>query len=170
MNQQLTEQLEAEASRANTDLVVAWAMADARHLADLAEAALNGSPVAAPRAMWALSIVAERDNQSLVPFLPQLVAALPRLSQSGLRRLTCKILMLCPLPEEYDGSIVDFCFRMLEQPDEPIGVKANCMSLIANRLSQYPELKPELKAIVADIINTTQSRGFASRAKKCGMI
>ena len=170
MNQQLTEQLEAEASRANTDLVVAWAMADASHLADLAEAALNGSPVAAPRAMWALSIVAERDNQSLTPFLPQLVAALPRLSQSGLRRLVCKILMLCPLPEEYDGPIVDFCFRMLEQPDEPIGVKANCMSLIANRLSQYPELKSELKAIVADIINATQSRGFACRAKKCGVI
>ena len=170
MNQQLTEQLEAEASRANTDLVVAWAMADASHLADLAEVALNGSPVAAPRAMWALSIVAERNSQSLTPFLPQLVAALPQLSQSGLRRLTCKILMLCPLSEEYDGPIVDFCFRMLEQPDEPIGVKANCMSLIANRLSQYPELKSELKAIVADILNTSQSRGFACRAKKCGVI
>ena len=170
MNQQLTEQLEAEASRANTDLVVAWAMADSRHLADLADVALNGSPVAAPRAMWALSIVAERDSQPLAPFLPQLVAALPHLSQSGLRRLACKILMLCPLPEEYDGPIVDFCFRMLVQPDEPIGVKSNCMSLIANRLSQYPELKSELKAIVADIINTTQSRGFACRAKKCGVI
>ena len=170
MNQQLTEQLEAEASRANTDLVVAWAMADSRHLADLADVALNGSPVAAPRAMWALSIVAERDGQSLAPFLPQLVAALPQLSQSGLRRLACKILMLCPLPEEYDGQIVDFCFRMLEQPDEPIGVKANCMSLITQRLGRYPELKPELKAIVDDILTNTESRGLMSRARKFGLV
>ena len=170
MNQQLTEQLEAEASRANTDLVVAWAMADSRHLADLADAALNGDIPVGPRAMWALSIVAERDSQSLKPFLPEMVKALPHMSHTAMRRLTCKILMLCQLPEEFDGPIVDFCFRMLEQPDEPIGVKANCMSLIANRLSQYPELKAELKAIVADIINTTQSRGFACRAKKCGVI
>ncbi|MBO7433913.1 MAG: hypothetical protein J6U13_09215 [Salinivirgaceae bacterium] len=170
MNQRLIEQLEAEASRANTDLVVAWTMADSRRLADLAEAALNGDVPVGPRAMWALSIVAERDSQSLQPFLPEMVKTLPQMSHTGMRRLVCKILMLCKLPTEFDGPIIDFCFRMLEQPDEPIGVKGNCMSLIAQRLHLYPELKPELKAIVDDILTTTESRGLATRAKKLGLM
>ncbi len=170
MNQQLVEQLEAEASRANTDFIANWAGTNAERIADLVDIALNADGQTAARALWALEKVAAAHHNNLLPHIPALVAALPRFTFSGMRRIACKILMLTDVPQKFDGQIVDFCFRMLETPDEPIGVKGNCMSLIAQRLSRYPELKPELKAIVDDILTTTESRGLASRAKKCGVI
>ena len=127
--------------------------------------ALNADGQTAARALWALEKVAAAHHNILLPNIPALVAALPRFTFSGMRRIACKILMLTDIPQKFDGPIVDFCFRMLETPDEPIGVKANCMSLIASRLADYPELKPELKAIVADILTNIQSSGFKVRAK-----
>ncbi len=166
MNQQLLAQLEAEASRANTDFIANWASTNAERIADLVDIALNADGQTAARALWALEKVAAAHHNILLPHIPVLVAALPRFTFSGMRRIACKILMLTDIPQKFDGPIVDFCFRMLETPDEPIGVKANCMSLIASRLADYPELKSELKILAADIITATQSRGFASRARK----
>ncbi len=165
MNQQLIAQLEAEASRANTDYVANWAGTNAERIADLVDIALNADGQTAARALWALEKVAAAHHNILLPHIPALVAALPRFTFSGMRRIACKILMLTDVPQDFDGPIVDFCFRMLETPDEPIGVKANCMSLIASRLADYPELKSELKAIVADILTNIQSSGFKVRAK-----
>ncbi len=165
MNQQLIAQLEAEASRANTDFIANWAGINAERIADLFEIALNADGQTAARALWALEKVAAAHHNILQPHIPALVAALPRFTFSGMRRIACKILMLTDVPQKFDGPIVDFCFRMLETPDEPIGVKANCMSLIASRLADYPELKPELKAIVDSIIETSDSKGFVVRAK-----
>lgn len=165
MNQQLIAQLEAEASRANTDYVANWAGTNAERIADLVDIALNADGQTAARALWALEKVAAAHHNILLPHIPALVAALPRFTFSGMRRIACKILMLTDVPQDFDGPIIDFCFRMLETPDEPIGVKANSMSLIASRLSDYPELKPELKAIVDSIIETSDSKGFVVRAK-----
>ncbi len=165
MNQQLIAQLEAEASRANTDFIANWAGTNAERIADLVDIALNADCQTAARALWALEKVAAAHHNILLPHIPALVAALPRFTFSGMRRIACKILMLTDVPQKFDGPIVDFCFRMLETPDEPIGVKANCMSLIASRLTDYPELKSELKAIVADILTNIQSSGFKVRAK-----
>ena len=170
MNQQLLAQLEAEASRANTDFIANWAGTNAERIADLVDITLNADGQTAARALWALEKVAAAHHNILLPHIPALVAALPRFTFSGMRRIACKILMLTDVPQDFDGPIIDFCFRMLETPDEPIGVKANCMSLIAQRLHLYPELKPELKAIVDDILTTTESRGLASRARKCGLM
>ena len=165
MNQQLIAQLEAEASRANTDYIANWAGTNAERIADLVDIALNADGQTAARALWALEKVAAKHRNILLPHIPAIVATLPRFTFSGMRRIACKILMLTNVPPDFDGPIIDFCFRMLETPDEPIGVKANCMSLIASRLSNYPELKPELKAIVDSIIETSDSKGFVVRAK-----
>ncbi|MBR3568614.1 MAG: hypothetical protein IKN94_10120 [Salinivirgaceae bacterium] len=166
MNQQLIAQLEAEASRANTDYVANWAGTKAERIADLVEIALNADGQTAAHALWALEKVAAAHHNILLPHISAIVATLPRFTFSGMRRIACKILMLTDVPQDFDGPIIDFCFRMLETPDEPIGVKANCMSLIASRLSDYPELKPELKAIVDSIIETSDSKGFVVRARK----
>ena len=165
MNQQLVEQLEAEASRANTDYIANWAGSNAERIADLVEIALNADGQTAARALWALEKVAAAHHNILLTHISAIVAALPRFTFSGMRRIACKILMLTDVPKDFDGPIIDFCFRMLETPDEPVGVKANCMSLIASRLADYPELKPELKAKVDSIIETSDSKGFVVRAK-----
>lgn len=166
MNQQLIAQLKAEASRANTDFIANWAGTDAERIAELVDIALNADGQTAARALWALEKVAAAHHNILLPHIPAIVSELPRFTFSGMRRIACKILMLTDVSYDFDGPIIDFCFRMLETPDEPIGVKANCMSLIAKRLNEYPELESELNLVVNEVVRTTESKGFAVRVRK----
>ena len=166
MNQQLKMQLEAEMSRANIDYVTAWVGVNQKRIAELVDLALDIDSQVSVRALWALEKVATNHHNILQPYIPSIVATLPMFPTSGMRRISCKILMLSDVPSEFDGPIVDFCFRMLESFDEPIGVKANCLSLIAERLDKYPELEAELNAIVSEIIGSSGSKGFAVRARK----
>lgn len=166
MNQLLKAQLEAEMSRANIDYVADWVGSNRERIDELVDLALDTNSQVAARALWALEKVATSHHNILLPYISSIVDALPRFPSSGMRRISCKILMISDVPAEFDGQIVDFCFRMLETIDEPIGVKANCLSLIAERLGKYPELESELNAIVSDIIGSSGSKGFAVRARK----
>ncbi|MBO7495191.1 MAG: hypothetical protein J6T98_01445 [Salinivirgaceae bacterium] len=166
MNQQLKMQLEAETSRANIDFVTAWVGDNQKRIAELVDLALDIDSQVSAKALWALEKVATIHHNILLPYIPSIVDALTMFPTSGMRRISCKILMLSDVPSDFDGPIVDFCFRMLESFDEPIGVKANCLSLIAERLDKYPELESELNAVVSEIIGNSGSKGFAVRARK----
>lgn len=170
MNQQLIEQFEAERSRANIDVVANWAGTDARRISDLFQIALGNFGKVSESAMWALVVVADENDGILDKYASQIVHSLDILPTSGMRRMACRILMVSHVPEELDGRIVDFCFRMLEDQSSPVGLAANCVSLIALRLSRYPELKGGLRMLVADIIDRGTSVGFKSRARKLGLV
>lgn len=170
MNARLYEQLASERSKANIEIVASWAGTDSRRIADLFEIALGDFPKVSETAMWALLEVADNNNGILDKYATQIVDSLDRLSPSGMRRMACRILMVSHVPDELDGQIVDFCFRMLEKVDEPIGVKTNCLSLIAHRLRKYPELKQELMTAIDIISETSSTSGFRSRLKNLGLV
>ena len=165
MNQQLIEQFEAERSRANIDVVANWAGTDARRISDLFQIAFGNCGKVSESAMWTLLVVADRNDGILDKYASQIVHSLDILPTSGLRRMACRILMVSNVPAELDGYLIDSCFRMLEKPDEPIGVKANCLSLIASRLQKYPELKAELNLAIDDIMEKSATTGFKSRVR-----
>lgn len=169
MNQQLIEQFEAERSRSNIDIVVHWAGTDAHRISDLFQIAFGNCGKVSESAMWALLVVADKNDGILDKYASQIVQSLDILPSSGMRRMACRILMVSNVPAELDGYIVDFCFRMLEKPDEPIGVKANCLSLIASRLQKYPELKNELNLVVSDIMEKSATTGFKSRVRNLNL-
>lgn len=170
MNQQLIEQFEAERSRANIDVVANWAGTDARRISDLFQIALGNFGKVSESAMWALVVMADENDGILDKYASQIVHSLDILPTSGMRRMACRILMVSHVPDELDGQIVDFCFRMLEKVDEPIGVKTNCLSLIAHRLRKYPELKQELTTAIDIISETSSTSGFRSRLKNLGLV
>ncbi len=170
MNASLYEQLAAERSKANIAIVAHWAGTDARRISDLFQIAFGNCGKVSESAMWTLLVVADRNDGILDKYASQIVDSLDRLSPSGMRRMACRILMVSHVPDELDGQIVDFCFRMLEKVDEPIGVKTNCLSLIAHRLRKYPELKQELTTAIDIISETSSTSGFRSRLKNLGLV
>jgi hypothetical protein len=160
----LKEQLLSELSRRNIDLVVHWAGVDSERIDQLIELTLLHQTKLSMRACWALEKITCKYPGILQNWLPRLIENLNTYPESGTRRIMAKILMLQAIPEAYQGITLDFAIRMLESPTEPVAVKANCMTIIFNLLPHYPELEPEIKAIIDDQADKN-TVGFKSRYK-----
>lgn len=158
----LKEHLLAELSRRNIDLVVQWAGFDSEKIDLLARLVLQHEPTLSMRSAWVLEKITEKSPGILTSWLPAFIDNLDFYPQSGTRRIMAKILMLHTIPESKEGEVLDFSIRMLELANEPVAVKANCMTIIFNLLPRYPELEPEIIAIVNDQVHKN-SVGFISR-------
>lgn len=148
IREQLIEQLLAEQSRRNIDLVVHWAFANPISLELLVEMALSNSETVSARAAWVLDKMSEKEPGCLQSFIPQIILAIKKVRSSSVNRALTKVLMLHAIPEEYDGEILDFSLLAIEKPSEAIAVKANSMTLAFRLLHKYPELKNEVFALI----------------------
>ncbi|AHF17311.1 hypothetical protein [Niabella soli] len=68
-------------------------------------------------------------------------------------------------PKKFHGQIIDFCFKTLEDPKEPIAARAFSMGILSRFTDTYPEIHPELKTVV-ELILPNASPGVKSRALK----
>jgi hypothetical protein len=159
---QLKEQLLAELSRRNIDYIVNWAGFETEKIDVLVRFVLLNEPTLSMRAAWALEKITLKFPGILQAWMELFAKNIANYSQSGTRRIMAKLFMLHEIPEAYEGEIIDFCIRMLESADEPVAVKANCMTVIFNLLPKYPELKSEVFAVIEDQLHRN-SVGFASR-------
>lgn len=164
MRAKIEQQLMAELSRRNIDLLTHFAEENSPAVDVLVGLVLSHRPKLAERASWVLEKLSERNPGLLHASLPLLIDNLKQIPSSSTRRTLAKVLSLHTLPEDYEGPVLDFCLTMLEDPKEPVAVKANCMSVVFQLLPKYPDLKNELFLLIEDQL-PYQSIGFASRYK-----
>jgi radical SAM superfamily enzyme YgiQ (UPF0313 family) len=83
----------------------------------------------------------------------------------AVKRNTLRFLQEVTIPEKYHGQLMDYCFTYVNTPTEPIAVKCFGLSVLHNLSKIYPDIKPELKTTIENILPYT-SAGIKSRAKK----
>lgn len=164
MKNQLEAQLMVELSRRNIDLVTHWVIEHPGSEKLLVELMLSHKPKVAERASWVMEKISDRVNGYFQPYLPEILKVLKHIPSSSTRRTLAKVLMLHSIPEDYEGTMLDFCISAIESPKEPVAVKANCMTILFNLLPKYPDLKNEIFAIIENQI-PHNSVGFKSRFK-----
>ncbi|TAJ09420.1 hypothetical protein DMA11_19950 [Marinilabiliaceae bacterium JC017] len=103
--------------------------------------------------------------EMVTPYLPRIAEALPALTNQSVKRHFARILVQHDLSELADGRLLDACFTWLTQQDTPIAVKAHCMQILFNLTKIYPELIPELKIVLEELI-PYGSKGEQNRARK----
>ena len=162
MKNRIKQQLMAEMSRRNIDLVTQLFIEQPDNIPILIELVLSHNDKVSTRASWVLEKLSERLYEPATDYVETIILELPNIKISGTRRTIAKVLMLHTIPEKYEGKILDFCITMLESPKEPVAVKANCMTIIFNLLPKYPELKSEIFSIIENQI-PYNSVGFKSR-------
>ncbi len=162
MKENLKNQLMAELSRRNIDMVVHWILERPDRIESLVDLVLDHDDVVSTRASWALEKVSMKMNEPVRDYIDKIIGELPKIRQSSTRRTLSKVLALHSIPEKYDGEIFDFCMQMIESPSEPVAVKANCMTIIFNLLTKYPDLKKEVFTVIENQISNN-SVGFKSR-------
>ncbi|MCB0410647.1 MAG: hypothetical protein KDD29_10540 [Flavobacteriales bacterium] len=118
------------------------------------------------RAAWAISVVAEKHPEFLLRYYDLFISLLNQPNKhNSINRNIVRALQYSDIPEKYEGQILDVTFRLMNSPNEPIAVKVFCMTVIFNLSKKYPDIKPELKMSIEQLL-PEGSAGIKSRGKK----
>ncbi len=117
------------------------------------------------RASWAVSVIAEHQPQLIYPYLEQMLKQLDDPGHNALVRNTIRVFQFIDIPEEMEGEIFERCYNFLIDPKEAIAVRAFSITVLFNIVKKIPELAPELRLAIEDML-PHGSAGLLSRGKK----
>ncbi len=132
---------------------------------ELMELFFRNEPVVAQRAAWAVGHCFRKYPWHIYPYLKRMLDHLNNDVHVALRRCTLVILSEVEIPEDIEGEVADLCFDILQSAREAIAVQASAMTALYNISQKYPELIPELKMAIEDIMPYASS-GLKNRGMK----
>lgn len=155
-----------EHSKAQCNKIVAWVGRNPQRFDELLQLVLQNKPIIAQRASWPMSYCAEAYPKLLQKHLS---AIIPFLETPGLhnaiRRNSIRALQLMPIPQVHHGAVMHLCFNFLMDPQEAVAVKACCLTVLGNLSKAYPDIIPEIKYCIAELL-PTQMASIKSRVKQ----
>ncbi|CAH0994165.1 hypothetical protein EMA8858_00272 [Emticicia aquatica] len=164
----LNNEILREYSRTNVENITNYIGADKERFAELMQIFLDGGYVKTQRSSWIVSECAKKNPSLITPYFKNFIDKLhePNIHDSS-RRNIVRIWQFVEIPEQFIGEIYDICFRYLAS-NEAIAVIAFSITVCYNISKKIPELKPELRLMIEDLLLKHQSGSPAikSRAKK----
>lgn len=101
----------------------------------------------------------------IYPYVEPIIHALENPVHDAVVRCVLRMLQSIEIPEKHWGRAWDICFKLLASGIQPVAIRVNAMTTLANICVHYPELKFELQSLIEDHLPYS-SAGFQSRAKK----
>lgn len=158
--------LSSDRSKAGKDRLVAYIDKDPQRFSDLFDIFMNGEVKIRERAAWVLSYCAGKTPELIDERLPVLVQYLDKPdTPDAIKRNSLRILQNMAIPKPLEGSLMDICFRLLEDKNQPVAVRVFSMQVLANLAGIYPEIKNELKDLISHELPFAKP-AFVSRGKK----
>jgi len=117
------------------------------------------------RSAYLLDLAHDVNQNILDNYLEEIMEMIPQLTNASIKRHYLRILSQHDLSELADGHLLDCCIKWLQNEETPIAVKGHCMQILHDLTIPYPELIPELKAVLENLI-PYGSKGEVNRAKK----
>ena len=122
-------------------------------------------PKIAWHAAWVIDHVSEADPAKLEPYIPDLIAHLPQLKSSSLKRHFTRMINRHEIPEEQMGMLVDVLYHLVS-PSEAIAVRANALEILCKIVIKEPDLQPELISVTEALLEEEPTPGMISKGKK----
>lgn len=118
------------------------------------------------RAAWPMSYCV-RDYPALVkPWCKKMMDLLESdNAHPAAKRNIVRLFQYAEIPKRYQGRLMNTCFGFIEDPGEAIAVKAFSLTVLENLSSAYPEIIPEIKAII-EARWERETPAFRSRARR----
>lgn len=162
----LREMILTEHSKSQTNKVVKWVGKSQQRFDELFELFLKDDHRVTQRAAWPLSYAARAHPELIKKHLGKLIKNLHKKGlHDAIKRNTVRILQDIELPERYHGELMDICFNYVQSPTEAVAIKAFSLTVLANLLPLYPEIRNELKLVVEERWEH-ETAAFRSRARK----
>lgn len=162
----LIKELEKDFNKSKRDRIVDYIGTDPSRFTQLVNALLNGPYRITQRAAWPLSYVVGKHPEMIKPHLIKIINNLKNKNlHDAVKRNTLRFLQNIDIPKPLHGRVLEHCFKFIQDPKEPIAIRVFSMTVLANLVKFYPELKGELTAIIEDQL-PYGSAGFISRGNK----
>lgn len=84
--------------------------------------------------------------------------------QSSLRNWM-KVLTFLTIPEKSEGEVIDLCVRFIKNAENKVALQIYSIALLMPMAKKYPEIIPEIKAIIA-LHSLNKSPAYSSMARK----
>lgn len=166
----IKSQLEKEHSKENSLRIVSYIGNSPERFYELMECFFRetGDYRVPQRAAHTLSLTFDKQPELILPYREKLIGCLqdPEL-KSPLKRNILRILQFTEIPEDDMGIVYDRVSGFLMSPKEDIAIRAFAMTVLYNVTEKFPELKPELRMMIAAVLEEPEvSPGIRSRGKQ----
>lgn len=139
----------AEHSKRQTMAIVDHIGADPKRFAELMTIFLGNSQVEAQRAAWAVRYCAENHHELAAPYIRQMTEQLERTDgHPAVRRNVAVLLQFVDIPKRMEGRIFDACYRLVDDPRQPVAVRVFAMTVAVRLANGEPALLGELRLMV----------------------
>lgn len=154
-----------ESSRALTDLIVNNIYPHQERFDEIMELVYRDAYPVSMRAAWVAFLAFEKNPDLVISHLSIINEKLPYFKVDGVKRSALKILhnQMHLLDEDEFGLLADTAFEWAQSPRQPIAVRAFSIDILVRTSERYPEIIPELKALLETILPD----GSAGLKNKC---
>ncbi|HTH51299.1 MAG TPA: hypothetical protein VL501_05170 [Pyrinomonadaceae bacterium] len=161
----LRDAILAEHSKEQAKKIVEWVGADEDRFAELMRLFLTDVYRVTQRAGWPLGDAVKLRPHLIQPYFPQLLKQVERDDvHIAVKRNVVRLLQFVEIPTRYEGRIFDVCYRLLDDPKEPVAVRVFSMTVAARIEKNSPELLDELR-LVATKYPDVMTPGFRARLR-----
>ncbi len=118
------------------------------------------------RAAWPLSFIAQKNPTLLNNYYPVLIDELHKpTNHDAITRNILRAFQYTDIPKKHQGKLLNRCFEFLHDNNQPIAIKAFSMTVAHNLSKTYPDIIPELKVSIENLL-PHGSAGIKSRGNK----
>jgi hypothetical protein len=162
----LKEALLKEHSKAQCDKIVRYIGNNKERFAELMKLFFKGEYRVTQRAAWPMSYCVRNHPTLIKPYLKKLIDNLEKPAQhDAVIRNSVRLLQDVEIPEDHHGRVMTICFNFIQSNETAVAIKAFSLTILKNLAKQYPEIIPEVKAIIEERWEH-ETAAFRSRAKK----
>lgn len=115
---------------------------------------------------WIISHYLPNHKTAIDAHIDQIIAFIPHINHSGHTREMLRWLTL-HLPHNATrlGELFDTCTHFLRSASTPIGVKTHTITILETIATRYPELLPEYKELLRDVLPVSE-RSITRKIRK----
>ena len=161
----LIEELSKPYTKGSIDKMAVWVCKDEMRFKELIHLFLKGENRISQKASWVMSHAFDINPSIIKPYLHKLLlkANEPDI-HDAIKRNVARIFQCIEIPNKEMGLAVNVFFKLLINPNEATAVRAFSMTVLFNISKKEPDLKNELKLILAELVNS-DSAAIKNRAK-----
>jgi len=159
----IREALLVEHSKRQTMKIVRYIGGDPARFKELMDCFFCDTYRVSQRAAAAVNYCAERHHDLVTPYFGRLIKQLERDDvHVAVRRNVARMLQFIDIPKRYEGQAFDACYKLVDDPHQPVAVRVFALTVAAKIARNSPELLDELRLVAAKYPQGTTA-GFRSR-------
>ena len=118
------------------------------------------------RLLWILDHATEKRNDFIFPILDEIYEIVLKTNNESFIRHAMKLILRCPINEEYAGELLDRCVKWMNDPKAKVSSQGLGLEFFYRVCQLYPEMAPELLAHMDEMLERHPSAGMKVRLRQ----